>query len=196
MKSIHFKSLIIISLTLILSSCTQLQQLQNLAKCEFRLNSVENIRLAGVNIQDVKSLNQIGISDVAKLSAAYLGNNLPLDLKLNMDARNPNPTAAALSALDWIFLIDDIEMTRGITNQRFQIPANQTTTIPLLLNFDLKKVLTGKSQNALVNFALNLAGSGNTPTRLALKAKPTIQIGSVNIPYPSYLTIKTDFTSK
>lgn len=196
MKSIHFKSLIIISLTLILSSCTQLQQLQNLAKCEFRLNSVENIRLAGVNIQDVKSLNQIGISDVAKLSAAYLGNNLPLDLKLNMDARNPNPTAAALSALDWIFLIDDIEMTRGITNQRFQIPANQTTTIPLLLNFDLKKVLTGKSQNALVNFALNLAGSGNTPTRLALKAKPTIQIGSVNIPYPSYLTIKTEYTSK
>lgn len=196
MKSIHFKSLIIISLTLILSSCTQLQQLQNLAKCEFRLNSVENIRLAGVNIQDIKSLNQIGISDVAKLSAAYLGNNLPLDLKLNMDARNPNPTAAALSALDWIFLIDDIEMTRGITNQRFQIPANQTTTIPLLLNFDLKKVLTGKSQNALVNFALNLAGSGNTPTRLALKAKPTIQIGSVNIPYPSYLTIKTEYTSK
>lgn len=196
MKSIHFKSLIIIILALILSSCSQLKQLQNLAKCEFRLNSVENVRLAGVNIQDVKSLNQIGISDVAKLSAAYLGNNLPLDLKLNMDARNPNPTATALSALDWIFLIDDIEMTRGITNQRFQIPANQTTTIPLLLNFDLKKVLTGKSQNALVNFALNLAGSGNTPTRLALKAKPTIQIGSVNIPYPSYLTIKTEYTSK
>lgn len=196
MKSIHFKSLIIISLTLILSSCTQLQQLQNLAKCEFRLNSVENIRLAGVNIQDVKSLNQIGISDVAKLSAAYLGNNLPLDLKLNMDARNPNPTAAALSALDWIFLIDDIEMTRGNTNQRIQLPASQTTTIPLLLNFDLKKVLSGKSQNALVNFALNIAGSGDKPTRLALKAKPTIQIGSVNIPYPSYLNIKTDFTSK
>lgn len=196
MKTNYFKSLIFLSLVFVLSACTQLQQLQNLAKCEFRLNSVENIRLAGVNIQDVKSLNQIGISDVAKLSAAYLGNNLPLDLKLNMDARNPNPTAAALSALDWIFLIDDIEMTRGITNQRFQIPANQTTTIPLLLNFDLKKVLTGKSQNALVNFALNLAGNGNSPTRLALKAKPTIQVGAVNIPYPSYLTIKTDFTSK
>lgn len=196
MKYIHIKSLFIISLTLILSSCTQLQQLQNLAKCEFRLNSVENVRLAGVNVQNINSLNQIGITDVAKLSAAYLSNELPLDLKLNIDVRNPNPTAAALSALDWIFLIDDIEMTRGIINQRFQIPASQTSSIPLLLNFDLKKVLSGKSQNALVNFALNLAGSGDKPTRLALKAKPTIQVGSVNVPYPGYLNIKTEYTSK
>lgn len=196
MKSIYLKSLVLVSITLILSSCTQLQQLQNIAKCEFRLNSVENVRLAGVNVQNINSLNQFGITDVAKLSAAYLSNELPLDLKLNIDVRNPNPTAAALSALDWIFLIDDIEMTRGIINQRFQIPASQTSNIPLLLNFDLKKVLSGKSQNALVNFALNLAGSGDKPTRLALKAKPTIQIGSVNIPYPSYLNIKTDFTSK
>lgn len=196
MKSTHFKSFIIISIALILSSCTQLKQLQNLAKCEFRLNSVENVRLAGVNVQDIKSINDINFADVAKLSAAYITNELPLNLKLNIDARNPNPAAAALSALDWIFLIDDIEMTRGNLNQRFQIPASQTTSIPLLLNFDLRKVLSGKSQNALVNFALNLAGSGNKPTRLALKAKPTIQVGSVNIPYPGYLNIKTDFTSR
>lgn len=196
MKSFYLKSLTLACFTFILSSCTQLQQLQNFAKCEFRLNSVENFRLAGVNIQEISSINQIGIGDVAKLSAAYLGNELPLGLKLNIDARNPNPTSAALSALDWIFLIDDIEMTRGNTNQRIQLPASQTTTIPLLLNFDLKKVLSGKSQNALINFALNLAGSGDKPTRLALKAKPTIQIGSVNIPYPNYLNIKTDFTSK
>jgi LEA14-like dessication related protein len=185
----------IISLGIFLSNCNQLKQLQNLAKCEFRLNSVENIRLAGVDVQNINSINQIGITDVARLSSAFLTNEFPLSLKLNIDARNPNPGNAALTAMDWIFLIDDIEMTRGIISQRYNIPANQNTIIPLLLNFDLKKVLTGKSQNAVVNFALNLAGAGNKPTRLTLRAKPNINIGGVNIPYPGYINIKTEYTS-
>ncbi len=196
MKSFFFKSLIIISLTILIGSCKQLQQLQNIAKCEFRLSSVENIRLAGVDVQSLNSINQIGIVDVAKLSTAFLTNEFPLSLKLNIDAKNPNPGAAAITAMDWIFLIDDIEMTRGILNQRYNIPANQNTIIPLQLNFNLKKVLSGKSQNAVVNFALNIAGTGNKPSRLTLRAKPTISIGAIGIPYPGYINIKTEYTSK
>ena len=196
MKKISFYSLFIIIFSIVFSGCNQLKQLQNLAKCEFRLNSVENIKLSGVDIQNINSINQIGITEVARLSAAFLSNEFPLSLKLNIDARNPNPGNAALSALDWIFLIDDIEMTRGIINQKYNIPANQNTIIPLQLNFDLKKVLSGKSQNAVVNFALNLAGSGNKPTRLTLRAKPSISIGAVSIPYPGYINIKTEYTSK
>jgi len=101
-----------------------------------------------------------------------------------------------MTALDWILLIDDIQMTNGILNQKVNIPANSTKTVPLNLNFDLAKVLSGKSKDAILNFATNLAGTGNKPTRITLKAKPTINIGNVPVQYAGYLSIKTDYTSK
>lgn len=183
-------------LSLSFSACKELQQLTNLAKCEFRLKSVENVQLAGVNVQNITSLSQIGVTDIAQLTSAFLTNEFPLKFKLNIDAKNPNPASAALSALDWILFIDDIQMTNGILNQKIQIPANGIANIPLNLNFDLKKVLTGKAKDAMINFALNLAGQGGKPSRLMLKAKPTINVGGIAIPYPGYLSVKTDFTSK
>ncbi len=186
----------VFTLLLVFSSCKELQQLANMAKCEFKLKSVENIQLAGLNIQNISNVSQFGVADLAKLTTAFLTNEFPLNFKLNMDVNNPNPTAAALTALDWILFIDDIQMTNGILNQKFTVPANGNTTIPMLLNFDLKKVLSGKSKDALINFALNLAGQNGKPTRLMLKAKPTVNVGGIALQYPSYLSVKTDYTSK
>lgn len=179
-------------------SCTELQQLSSLAKCDFKLKSIENIQLAGINIQQKQSLSQVNAMDVVKLTSAYMSKNLPLSFNLNVDSRNPNPTKAALTALDWILQIDDIDMTHGILNKRIEIaPNGGVTTIPMNMNFDLFKVLTGKTKDAVLNFAFNLTGAGtNTPSRVTLKAKPTVMIGSVPIQYPGYISIKNTFVSK
>ncbi len=194
------KTILIIFITAILaisfSACKELQQLANLSKCEFRLKSIENIQLAGVNVQNISTMNQMGVTDIAKLASSFLTNEFPLNFKLNVDVKNPNPSAAAMTALDWILFIDDVQMTQGILNQKYSVPASGNTTIPMIMNFDLKKVLTGKSKDAVINFALNLAGQGGKPTRLMLKAKPTLNVGGVSLQYPSYLSVKTDFTSK
>jgi LEA14-like dessication related protein len=117
-------------------------------------------------------------------------------MKLNIEGRNPNAASAGLNKLDYILLIDDIEMTRGILDQSFVIPPNNgSTVIPLQLTFDLKKVLTGKSLDAVMNFGLNLAGVGNKPTRIKVKLKPTILVGAVQLQYPGYIAIGTDFSS-
>jgi LEA14-like dessication related protein len=190
--------IMIIVIAVMVVSCTQLQQLATLAKCDFKLKSVDNIQLAGVNIQQKQNLSQINAMDVVKLTTAYMSKNLPLSFNLNVDSRNPNPTKAALTALDWILQIDDIDMTRGILNKRIEIaPNGGVTTIPMNMNFDLFKVLSGKSKDAVLNFAFNLTGAGNnTPTRITLKAKPTVMIGSVPIQYPGYISIKNTFVSK
>ncbi|MEI6348109.1 MAG: hypothetical protein WCP69_09210 [Bacteroidota bacterium] len=189
---------LIIVVAIMMVSCKQLQELTNLAKCDFKLKSVDNIQLAGIDIQKVQNINQINALDVVKLTSGYMSKYLPLSFNLNVDARNPNPSKAALTALDWILEIDNIEMTRGVLNQRIEIaPNGGISTIPMNLNFDIFKVLSGKAKDAVLNFAFNLTGAGNnTPTRITLKARPTVMLGAIPIQYPGYISIKNTFVSK
>lgn len=175
----------------------QVQQMATLAKCEFRLSSVDQLRLAGVNIQQVKQLSDLKVMDAAKITtAAISGGSLPLNFTLNVEAKNPNSAIAGLNRLEWTLLIDDIEMVSGVNDNRVQIPANGgTAVIPLTIGVDLKQALKGKSADAIANFGLNLAGAGNKPTRITLKAKPYISVGSQTIAYPGVLTVQNEFTS-
>jgi hypothetical protein len=190
------KYIFIILLALLISSCTVLQQTSEIAaltRCEFRIESARNMKLAGVNIQDKHTLSDLSIMEMTKIAGVLAGGTLPLTFDLNVQVKNPNPGLAAMNKLDWILIIDDIEMTRGLLNQRVEIPANTITSVPVAMSLDLMKSLNGKSGDALINFALNLAGTGSRPTRIKLKAKPTILIGSTPIEYPGYITIKQEF---
>jgi len=151
------------------------------------------MKQAGVNIQDKHSLSDLNIMEMTKIASVIGGGTLPLTFDLNVQVKNPNPGLAAMNKLDWILIIDDIEMTRGILNQRVEIPANAITSVPVAMSLDLMKSLNGKSGDALINFALNLSGTGSRPTRIKLKAKPTILIGSTPIEYPGYITIRQEF---
>jgi hypothetical protein len=92
-------------------------------------------------------------------------------------------------------LIDNIQMTSGSVNNRFTIPpANGTAIIPIQINVNLKQVLQGKSLDAIANFAFNLAGVGNRPTRITAKIQPTIMIGQTPLTYLGYITISTNFS--
>lgn len=194
------KSLFILTFlsAFILNSCDildQVSQVAMLSKCQFRLSTLTNTKLAGVNVQNIDSFNDLSFVDVTKVSAAYATGNLPLSFTLNVEAKNPNTSAAGMSKLDWILLIDDLEVLTGITEQRITIPANGGTAIlPLNLSFDLLKVIESRNVESLANFGMNLAGAGNRPTRVTLKAKPTIYVGSNPITYPNYITIENEFT--
>ncbi|PKP04337.1 MAG: hypothetical protein CVU14_00450 [Bacteroidetes bacterium HGW-Bacteroidetes-9] len=199
MKKLVFIASFILSLTII-SGCDildQARQVAMLSKCEFKLSSVDRLQLAGVNIQHISKLTDLNIMDAAKITTAAMGSSLPLNFTLNVEAKNPNSATAGMTKLDWILLIDDIEMVSGVNNQRVQIPANGGTAIlPLTIGIDLKQALKGRSADAIANFGLNLAGAGNKPTRITLKAKPTIMVGSQSIAYPGYLTVQNEFTSR
>jgi hypothetical protein len=194
MKTIIYTGLMIMAF--ILSSCSVLQQtseIKNFARCDFRLESLTDLTMAGVNIQNKNAMSDLGFMDIAKITAAVASNSVPVHFDLNVLARNPNPAMAAMNKLDWILLIDDIEMTRGVLMERIEIQPNSFTVFPVAMNFDLMKALSGKSGEALTNFIFNLTGSGGKPTRVKLKAKPTIMVGSNALEYPGYITIKQDF---
>ena len=174
----------------------QVSQMSNLAKCDFKLQSVQKLNLAGINVQNVKKISDLNMFDAAKLASAVANQQFPLDFTLNIEAKNPNPNPAGMTRIDWILMIDDVEMTRGILDKQVTIPANNgLATIPMQMHIDLKKALSGKSADAVINFGMNLAGSGSKPTRFTLQMKPTITVGGFPISYPGYLNVKTEYAS-
>jgi LEA14-like dessication related protein len=173
------------------------QQMAALAKCDFRIQSVSNITLMGVNVQTIKSVSDLSLFDAQKLIRNVTASQVPLNATVNVQAKNPNDRTAGMTKLEWILFIDDIQMTQGNIAQNITIPPNNgEAVIPVNFSVDLKKVLQGKSGDALINFGLNLAGVGSKPTRFLIKLKPTIMIGSQGIVYPGYINVRTEYTSQ
>ena len=171
----------------------QVQQVTSFAKCEFKLKEVQDVRLAGVSVQNKNGSADLNLGDGIRLTAALTsGGPLALTFNLNVEAHNPNGQTAGLNRLEWILLIDDIEMVSGVNEEPVSIPAMGSTVIPLRMNIDLRKALSGKSGQALLNFGFNLTGANGQPTRIKLKAKPTILIGNFPVSYPGYITITSE----
>ena len=164
-------------------------------KCKFRLHTIQNLKLAGVNIQEIKSISDLNFFDAAKLTTALSSKNLPLSFVLNIQVQNPNQNQAAMNRLNWQLFIDETEITEGVLTQRLEIAPNQIGTLPLQLNINLKEVFVRESGNSLLNLVFNLVGSGNEPTNISLRAKPTILVANREIIYPGYVTIKNEFTN-
>lgn len=181
-----------------MTSCdvvNQATQAMNLVNCDFRIRSVTDVQLVGVDVGHISDIKQLTWSDAQKLIVALTKSTLPLTFNLHIDARNPNVSTAGLNSLDYIVYIDDIQMTSGTFNQPISIPPNNgTATIPMQLTVDLKQVLQGKSADAILNFAMNLSGIGGKPTRFKVKLKPYILVNGQPMSYPGYITVKTEFS--
>ncbi|MEI7662107.1 MAG: LEA type 2 family protein [Bacteroidota bacterium] len=166
------------------------------SRCGFRIVAAEHVTLAGVQFEDIKSVNDLNILDVARVMTGLAAPVLPLTLQLDILGNNPNDRDVGLERLEWILYIDDILMTTGILDQPMTIDAKSTRRIFVPVTVDLKKALSGKAGDVMVNFCMNLAGGGKTPTRFKIKLKPTMVISGEKITYPGFITVNTEFTGK
>ncbi len=180
----------------ILTSCSTLKELISFTRCEFRMRDIQSIRFAGVNLQGKTSINDFKISDMAVFTRYALRSNLPLDMVLQIEAKNPNRQSAALNKVEWIAYLDDLEMMTGTVNERIVIPPdNGTGIIPLHIQLDMRNVIKSASANAIANLALNIMNIGEKESRITVKIKPTILIGTVPLNYPGYIKVTKNFTS-
>jgi len=190
--------LLIVILVQAVVSCEVTKQAKtaaNLANCEFRLVSAENIRIAGIQVDAYTSLKDLGVADFAMVMGALTQPELPLSLILNFEVKNPNPTTAGINGIEYIIFIDDIQMVAGSYMQPITVPPSSSAVITVPLNTDLKQALKGKSMDAILNFGFNLAGVSHVPTRFKVKLKPSILVGTSTLSYPGYITVKTEFSN-
>ncbi len=80
------------------------------------------------------------------------------------------------------------ETINGVLDSSLVLPPGQPVVIPLLMRVNLRDFFSGPAES-LVNLAAGLAGLNADPTRIALRAVPTIDTPVGPIGYPSPITI-------
>lgn len=190
----NIKLYIVIAGLLALGSCKALMSYTNILKCDFRMESLKNPTVAGINVNSLKSFSDLSFLQAGKITTAYLGGNVPLVFTLNMEAKNPNTTEARMAQFDWIVKIDEVQIASGTNQSEYVIPANDgRKIIPLRISVNLLDVINKESKDTLINFGLNLADASDKPTRVSLQVRPTVNVGSVPVTYPGYLSLGTEF---
>ena len=167
---------------------SQLTDMANLANCEYSLKNVSNVTVAGVNVKNITDGN-IKAADVVKLSAAILSKNVPLVMDVNVNVKNPTTSNASLTNMDWICEIDGTQFANGTTNKTYTISPNATTAVPLSVNTDIYSMFSKDGLESLKTF-VNSFNNDGTSSKVALKIKPSVNIGGVSVPAPNYIKLE------
>ena len=186
------RTLIILFVAMGLSSCdvlNQMAQMANFANCTFNFNNVNQIEMLGVNLSKGMTKQDLNVSQLLSLTNALMNRTLPVSFNVNVDVKNPNSIAAAMSKMDYIVTLNGKQVISTTMNQSINVPANSTNTVSIPITTDLFQLFSNESADAIVNLAFKLAGASSEPVNVGLKVKPYISINGQQLAYPDYITM-------
>ena len=175
----------------VVGGCATLQQLAALQHVTFAYGGISDVRLAGVSIDPNATYASLSPTSLAKLAAAALSGNVPLEMIAHVNATNPeaNSVAARIVALDWTMFIENRSTISGGLAQAVTIEPGGTTDVPLSARLDLLELATGGGARDIFDTAMAIAGYGTLQKDLRLELKPTIDTSLGPLQYPSPIVV-------
>ena len=172
------------------AGCATLRQVTALRQVDFSLAGVQDGRLAGVDLRRIASYGDLSALEIGRIALAVTRRDVPLEFRVIIRADNPadNRTAATMVRLAWTLLLDDKETINGVLDTNVTMPPGQTSYIPLPMRVNLREFFDGPAQS-LVDLAASVAGLRSQPTRIAVRAVPTIHTPLGPITYPGAITL-------
>jgi len=171
----------------IFSSCA-LTRMATLAKCEYKLNSIDQITIAGVEINPNGATN-ISFSDLMTLTSSYSSGSMPTDLDVILDIKNPNATQASMSKFDWKIAFKDTEVAQGTVDNPINVGANSEENFKLSTKFDLMNALSNLSLDEVKDGLVNAFDDQGNPKELKVFIKPYMSILNNDVAYPDFIEI-------
>jgi hypothetical protein len=178
-------------LVIAVPGCTALQQLAVLRTVTFAFTGVSDVRVAGIRIGAGSSYTSLSLADAARLGAAVLAKEVPLEMVAHVGASNPpeNTVTARMVELGWTLFIEDRETLDGRLGGPVAIAPGTTVDVPLTVRFDLLRLGSGGARD-LFDLALGIAGYGSLRKDLRLELVPTIETSLGPIRYPAPVVVR------
>ncbi len=183
-------------------SCTVFKQVENISRLKFRLNSIGNFKIMGVDISNKNSARDFNVFDATKFLNGITQGTLPVSFNVNIDALNPNHGGGNprqdldIVNFKWRLFIDDKETINGNIPHPISVPGKgEATTFAIGMELDLYKFFRERGfvvdsyGDALIDLALKLGGLGDSPHRITIKAQPTVRSVFGNLTYPGEIDI-------
>lgn len=169
--------------------CQTIQEMTALRDVQFNIDRVADAQLAGVRLGDIRSYDDIGATDMLRLSAAIADGEMPLSFTLYLEGTNPddNSVDARLTEMDWTLLLNDRETISGVFDREVVMPPGEPTPIPIDIRLDAVEFFDNNLRD-IVELALAVGGDG-PPQNVKLRARPTIRTALGPIQYPNDITV-------
>ena len=185
--------MLFVSLCFIVASagCTALRETAALKDVKFSFDRVSNVRVAGVTVDGKDSYTDVGVTDVAKLTAAVLGQNVPTSLIVHVKAENPssNSVTARMVQLGWTFFIEDRKILDGKLDSTYAFAPGTPVDVRVPITFDAYDMYEHNAEN-LFELGLALADVGEYEKEVRLDLVPTVNTDLGPITYPQPITVK------
>ena len=172
------------------AACATLQQIAALRQVSFTLVGVRNGRLAGIDLSRIRSYSDLTALDVGRVTLAVARKDVPLDFVVDISALNPpeNKVTSTMVRLAWSLLLNDRETISGVVDTVLSLPPGSPVGIPMRMRLNLLQFFDGPAQS-MVDLAASIAGVSSDPTRISIRAVPTIDTPVGRISYPVPITI-------
>lgn len=173
------------------AGCATLRDLSELRHLSFEFAGVSDVKLVGVAIGPGADYSKLGMGDVARLAAAMVSKQAPIDLVLHVSATNPseNRVAARIADIAWTLYVEDRRALDGRLGSPVTVGAGGTLDVPLAVRFDLVTLGSGGAQD-LFDLAVAIAGQGTVRKDLRLEMVPTIETSLGPIQYPAPIVVR------
>ena len=150
----------------------QLKAVRTYAKTTFRLVGIDEAQLAGLDVQPHAG-TALPPEQASQLAAASRADNVPLHLRLRLEAHNPNRTKVMLNQLEYLVLVDNHEVASGSTDDVLEVGPRGTLSIPLTINTNAHEALASGLTPATLATALSTWSQ--QPGHLSVRVRPTFQ---------------------
>jgi hypothetical protein len=179
-KAIRFLSryspLALVALLATTASCTlHGAQQEGIVRQEpkFRVQAVEQASLNGLNVLPLNSPADMDLARRNQVIAGYVNQQLPLRVRVQVSAYNPNETTATLAGLDYTVLVDGRPLGKSRLVTQLQLPAGDSVRVPVEFEFNTYKYLGDDALPALRNFALGFGDAQRQ--RITLQVRPLLR---------------------
>ena len=191
------KIFLIIGIITFVYSCSVYETFVNLSRLQFKLGTVNNFNLNGIDLSNKSKLNDFNLQDILNISSMFSSGKFPVSFTLNVDAKNPNDgtggykaTDATIQSFPCRLMIDNKVTVSGNIDKPVSVPGTgDVTEIPIVIQLDLADFFKDEGYESLINLALTLGGKNGSTSRLTLYADPVVNTVLGNISYPGELKI-------
>ncbi|MFC2083737.1 hypothetical protein ACFLS9_01635 [Bacteroidota bacterium] len=181
-------------LAFFIGGCSVLKTVMNLSRLQFKIDSVSDFTLSGIQIGNKLRLSDFSPSDILKLTTIFTRGDLPVSFQLNIEAKNPNDGSGGYPSQDiiiksfaWDLQINEIKTISGNIKNPVTVPGvGETTGIPLKIELDMLKFFSEGGLDEVLKLALNLGGREKSTSNIVLIANPILgtSIGDLSYPEP------------
>lgn len=183
------------ALCLILSSCGVSRQkslIENLGKCRFDIQSVEQLSVAGNSINKLIGADGINLQSLPSLALYMLRGEIPLDGVINLKIANNTLKAAAINQFQYKIGFEGAELAEGVVTQKVDLKPGESTVVPVKISANIYKLITDPK----ISGFLSGAKDKNAKGLFTIKIKPSVNIAGKAIYYPGFITIDKEVSRK